>query len=181
MENLENKHLEQEVSEMNEQSKQQTEQATKNATALKHMNKRLSILGDTATEEDKNRLEDELKALDKLAHRQQRELRNLFRDQNREKQRTKKEQQTEYENFQKSIKEDYNSKVQHKEEELTKNREKLEELIHARCLRLVSRWHLMLQIFKSEDRDASNIKGHLPLTILSLPVEFNPYVAAFQS
>jgi hypothetical protein len=71
-------------------------------------------------------------------------------------------------------------KVQCKEEALQLNMSKLEMLIHNRTLRLVARWHLQLQIFKREDRDASTIKGPLSLTMLSLPDDFAPYVAAYQ-
>jgi hypothetical protein len=181
MEELENKHLEQELFEMNEQAEHTKEKATKNATALKHMNKRLSILGDNATPEEHKRLEEEMQALEKFAQRQQRDMRNLLREQNKEKHLLKKEKQREMEAFETSLKEDYELKIRHKEEELVKNMTKLEELIHARRMRLVARWHLTLQIFKREDRDASAIKGPLPLTLLCLPEEFAPYVAAYQS
>ena len=166
---------------MNEQTEQTKEKATKNATALKHMTKRLSILGENATAEERKRLEDELLALEKLAKVQQRDMRNLLREQNKEKHNLKKEQQRKLEALEASLKEDYNDKIKHKEEELRKNLTTLEELIHARCIRLVARWHLSLQIFKREDRDASTVKGPLPLTLLCLPEEFAPYVAAYHS
>jgi hypothetical protein len=173
--------LEQEVSEIDGQSDEQKEKATKNATALKHMTRRLSILGDKATNEERKRVEDELRALEKLAERQQRDMRNLFREQNKEKHNLKKEQQKELEALEKSLKEECDLKIKYKEEELEKNMSKLEELIHARCMRLVARWHLTLQIYKREDRDALAIKGPLPLTLLCLPDEFTPYVAAYHS
>jgi uncharacterized membrane protein len=166
---------------MNEQTEETKEKTTKNATALKHMTKRLSILGDNATVEERNRLEEEMLALEKLAKRQERDMRNLLREQNKEKHILKKEQQRKIEALEASLKEDYNDKIRHKETELLKNMTTLEELIHARCMRLVARWHLTLQIFKREDRDASNIKGPLPLTLLCLPEEFAPYVAAYHS
>jgi len=168
-EDLDNKHLNQELSSMNTQSEEQKEKAVKNATALKYVNKRLSILGDNATQDELNRLEEEMKSLDKLAVRQQRDMRNLFREQNREKKALEKDQQTELVTFEESLKEEHEEKIKHKEEELTRNMSRLEELIHARTLRLVARWHLMLQIFKRDDRDASTIKGPLPLTLLCLP------------
>jgi septal ring factor EnvC (AmiA/AmiB activator) len=166
---------------MNGHSEEKKEKATKNATALRHMTRRLSILGDKATIDELNRVEEEMKALDKLADRQQREMRNLLRVQTREMQALKKEQQKELENFEESLKEDSEQTVRYKEQELTSNMGKLEELIHARCMRLIARWHLMLQIYKRENRDASSLKGPLPLTMLCLPEEFTPYVAAYQS
>lgn len=180
VEELADKHIEQEIFETDNHADQQKEKATKTATALKHMNKRISILGDKATVEEIQRVEEETKALEKLADRQQRELRNLYRTQNKEKQDLKKVQQKELEELRTLLREECELKVQCKEEALQNNMAKLEKLIHARCLRLVARWYLQLQIFKREDRDASTIKGPLPLTMLNLPEDFTPYVAAYQ-
>jgi hypothetical protein len=66
-----------------------------------------------------------------------------------------------------------------KEGDLERNMRRLEELIHVRSMRLVARWHLMLQIYKTEDRDGMGLSEALPLGVLGLPEEFAGYVAAF--
>jgi hypothetical protein len=164
---------------MDDQKQQTSEETVKNATALKHLNRRLSFLGDNVTEAELNRLDDEKRALDKLALKQERDLQKLLRVQNREKLDIQRRQQKELEDFRISMKEDYDTRVREKLEELQKNMEKLEQLIHERSIRMVGRWYLQLQIFKREDKEVSYIKTPLPLSILGLPEEFGPYCAAY--
>jgi hypothetical protein len=179
IEALENKHVEQELGEIDEQKVETKEETIKNATALKHMHRRLSILGENATDDARNRLEDEKYKLNRLEQRQERELQKLLRIQNREKLILQRNQQNELADLTTSMREDHDLKVRHKHEELVKNATKLEALIHERALRLVARWHLQLQILKREEKELSWIKGPLPLSILRLPEEFGPYVSAY--
>jgi hypothetical protein len=174
-EELENKHLEQELFELDEQTAETEDQTTKNATALKHINKRIELLGEAATDAEKHVLDSEQHALDRLADKQQREIRNLHRFQYRERQDMLRTQQRELE----ELEEGSRTKMRTKTRDLEKNMRRLEELIHVRSMRLVARWHLMLQIYKTEDRDGMGLKGALPLSLLALPEEFVRYVAAY--
>jgi hypothetical protein len=179
LEELDNRHLEQEFGQIDDQKQQTTEETVKNATALKHLNRRLSLLGDNATDAELNRIEEETQALEKLAAKQERDNQKLLRVQNREKLDMQRQQQKEVEDLQISMKEDYEARVRDKQEELQKNMDKLEHLIHDRSIRMVGRWYLQLQVFKREDKDVSCIKAPLPLSILGLPEEFNPYCSAY--
>jgi hypothetical protein len=146
---------------------------------LKYIHHRLSILGENATADARNRLEDEIHKLNRLEQRQERQLHTLQRIQNREKLNLIRNQQNDLADLVASMQEDHNVKVRHKHEELVKNATRLEALIHERALRLVARWHLQLQILKTEEKELSWIKGPLPLTILRLSEEFGPYVSAY--
>jgi len=77
------------------------------------------------------------------------------------------------------LKNERDAKIRQKTRDFERNARKLEELIHIRSMRLVARWYLMLQIYKTEDRDGTGLKGSLPLSLLGLPEEFAPYVAAY--
>ncbi|KAF2674873.1 hypothetical protein BT63DRAFT_420130 [Microthyrium microscopicum] len=182
---MENKHLAQEITKMEEHTAQSAETKTKNVTALKHMNRRLSLLGESATETDHLRLAEEERALERSAARQERELRNLYRDQTREGHDSKRNQQKDLEDFERSLREDYDQQVKDKQAVLLDNQKKLEELIHARTLRLVSRWWLLLQIWKKTDGEkimmscGNVVNGPLPLGLLGLPEDFGPYITAF--
>ena len=149
------------------------------------MQKRLSLLGDQATEAERARVDEEKLALHRLAERQQREIRNLFRLQNREKMELKRQQQKEIEDFEQSLRESYREAVKEKQAVLQENMKRLEALIHARSVRLVSRWWMLLQIWKANEGEkimagaGSMVKGPLPLGLLGLPEDFASYVASF--
>jgi hypothetical protein len=169
--------LEQELFEIDEQTVVAADQAIKNATALKYIARRMDLLGEQATDIDHNAYISEARALDRLAEKHQRDIRNLHRFQYREKQDMQKNQLKEMEN----LREEAVLKIKTKESDLERNSRKLEELIHIRSMRLVARWHLMLQIYKTEDRDGISLKGALPLSLLGLPEEFAPYVGAYHA
>jgi hypothetical protein len=181
---MENKHLLQELSEEDEHTTQTAEEKTKNATALKYVRRRLEMLGEHATAAERSRLEEEKAALTKLAQRQQRDMRNLFRVQNREIMELKKAQQQELQEFERTLHDDYEEQIREKQAVLQRNMMKLEELIHARATKLVGRWWLLLQIWKKTQGERV-MKGHattqsaLPLTLFGLHEDFSPIVAAF--
>jgi hypothetical protein len=164
---------------MDEHTEQAKEEAIKNATALKYMQARLRLLGDTATAEDQQRLDDEKRAMEKLARLQQKDMRNLLRDQYREKLTLQRAHARELEELRRVMRDEDEGKMALREAKLQRDLDRLEELVHVRSLRLTARWHLTLQIFKQEDADAFSIRAALPLSILGLPEEFARYVAAF--
>jgi len=176
----------QEVSMEEEQAVKTAEESTKNATALKHMHRRISLLGERVTEFDLARLEDEKNALAKLNAKQERDVRNLHRIQYREKQDLEKTQREELEDFERMIREEYDEAVKVKEAELAANVKKLEKLIHKRSVRLVSRWWLMLQVWKKTEGErimmscGNVVPGPLPIGLLNLPEELGPYIMAFR-
>jgi hypothetical protein len=176
---LENRHLEVELIEMDEHAEQAKDEAVKNATALKYMQARLRLLGDAASPEDRQRLDDEERAMEKLARQQQREIRNLLRDQYREKLALSRAQARAREELARAAGEEARARGEAQRAELQRDLDRLEELVHVRSLRLTARWHMTLQIFKQEDPDAFSIKAALPLSILGLPEEFARYVAAY--
>jgi hypothetical protein len=165
--------------EMDAHAEQTRDEAVKNATALKYMQARMRLLGDAASPEDKQRLEDEERALEKLARRQLRDMRNLLRDQYREKLALAKEQTKRVGEMRRLVEDDEAGRREAERMDLQQDLDRLEELVHVRSLRLTARWHLTLQIFKQEDPDAFSIKAALPLSILGLPEEFARYVAAY--
>jgi hypothetical protein len=175
-EDQENKHLDQELSIVDEQNLETNEEMVKNRTALKYIERRMDMLGETATDSDRHIFMEEQRAIDRLSIKHQRQIRNLHRQQNKERHETLKAQQKELDDLQL----EYVMKVRQKTKDLERNSWKLEELIHVRSMRLVARWHLMLQIYKTEDRDGMGFKWALPLSLLGLPEEFAPFVAAYQ-
>jgi hypothetical protein len=164
---------------MDEHAEQAKDEAVKNATALKHMRARIALLGAAATDEDKRRLDEEEHAMEALALRQLREVRNLLRDQYREKLVVSREQARAVGELGRAVAEEARARREAQRAELQQDLDRLEELVHVRSLRLSARWHLTLQIFKQEDADAFSIKAALPLSILGLPEEFARYVNAY--
>jgi hypothetical protein len=172
IEQLENKHVERELSEIERLRLVMEDNAIRNTTALKHLNKRMSLLGNDVTPEQMRRFEEELNAMDRLEKQQDRELKTLIRNQEREKLDLRRQQEKELEKYGMSLDEDLDLQSRAKLVELDRNRVKLEELIEARRERLVARWYLRLQILKMEENDFTHIKVHLPLSILNLPRSF---------
>lgn len=182
---MENRHLLQELTSEEEHETQTEEEKIKNATALKYVGRRLEMLGGHATAQERARLEEEKVALIKLAQRQRSDMRNLFRDQNREKLELKKSQATELAAFERALHEDYGDQIREKQAVLSRNLMKLEELIHARAIKIVGRWWLLLQIWKKTqgERVMKHLSGApnsaMPLTLLGLHEDFAPIIAAF--
>jgi hypothetical protein len=148
------------------------DRAIRNATALKHLNKRMSLLGDDVTPEHRRRFDEELNALERLGEQQDRELQTTIRNQEREKLDLRRQQEKDVEDYSKSLDEDHEVQCKEKLAELEGNRLKLEELIEARKERLVGRWYLRLQILKMGDLDIAHIRDPLPLSMLNLPRSF---------
>jgi hypothetical protein len=143
------------------------------------------MLGEHATAQERARLEEERAALTKLANRQKRDIRNLFRDQNRELLELGRAHQKELEEFEQRLNEDYAEQIREKQAVLQRNMMKLEELIHARAIKLVGRWWLLLQIWKKTQGErvmktsGNTNNSALPLTLFGLHEDFAPLVAAF--
>jgi hypothetical protein len=146
--------------------------AVRNATALKHLNKRMSLLGNDVTPEHMRRFEEELNAMERLEKHQDRELQSLIRNQEREKLDLRRQQEKDLEDYRTRLDDDLELQSRVKLAELDRNRLKLEELIEARRERLVNRWHLRLQILKMEEKDIAHIKDALPLSLLNLSRSF---------
>jgi hypothetical protein len=172
VEQLENKHVERELSEIERLRLVMEDNAIRNATALKHLNKRMSLLGNDVTPEHMRRFKDELSAMDRLEKQQDRDLQKLIRNQEREKLDLRRQQEKELENYEKSLDEDLEVQSRTKLAELDGNRLKLEALIEARRERLVGRWYLRLQILKTGESDIAHINDPLPLSVLNLPRSF---------
>ena len=146
--------------------------SARNATALKFVRKRLSLLGEDATPEHHMRLEEETNAMDRLANRHQREMQALIRNQEREKLDLQRQQEKDVEDYHKSLDDDMAFSIRTKLDALGMNMVKLDDLIEDRKARLVSRWFIRLQIAKMEVPETSHVRGLLPLTTLELPSGF---------
>jgi hypothetical protein len=145
---------------------------TRNATALKHLNRRISLLGDDVTAENLRRFEEETTALERLEKQHDRQLQTMIRTQEREKLDLRRQQEKELEEYSISLDKDHEEFWERKLVELESNKRKLEDLIENRKERLVCRWYLRLQVLKMETEDISHIKDPLPLSILNLPKLF---------
>ncbi|TID16957.1 hypothetical protein E6O75_ATG09723 [Venturia nashicola] len=172
LEQLENRHVEKELEELERHRLATEDISARNATALKFVRKRLILLGEDATPEHHMRLEEETSAMERLARRHEREMQGLIRTQEREKLNLHRQQEKEVEDYQKSLDEDMASSVQTKLVALGMNMIKLDDLIEDRKARLASRWYIRLQIAKMEVPETALIRGPLPLTTLELPSGF---------
>jgi hypothetical protein len=169
---LENRHVEKELEELERHRLATEDSSARNATALKFVRKRLSLLGEDATPEHHMRLEEETNAMDRLASRHEREMQALIRNQEREKLDLQRKQEKDVEDYHKSLDEDMTFSMRTKLDALGMNMVKLNDLIEDRKARLVSRWYIRLQIAKMEVPATSHVRGPLPLTTLELPIGF---------
>jgi hypothetical protein len=169
---MENRHVEKELEEMERHRLAVEDSSARNATALKFVRKRLSLLGDDATPEHHMRLEEETNAMDRLASRHEREMQTLIRNQEREKLDLQRQQERDVEEYHKSLDDDMAFSIRTKMDALGMNMVKLDDLIEDRKARLVSRWFIRLQIAKMEMLETSHVRGPLPLTTLELPSGF---------
>jgi protein-tyrosine-phosphatase len=170
---MENRHLEQELAEIERLKLEKADSAAKNATALKHVHRRISLLGNEATEEHLRRFEEEANAMDELERRHKREMDALLRFQRRERLNLQREQTKELLDFRKKMKEEFDEASRTKRSELEQNMRKLDDTIRDRKSRLTAKWYLELQIFKQETAELrDSFIGPLPLRILGLPAEF---------
>jgi len=169
---LENRHVEKELEELERHRLATEDSSARNATALKFVRKRLSLLGEDATPEHHMRLEEETNAMDRLASRHEREMQALIRNQEREKLDLQRKQEKDVEDYHKSLDEDMVFSMRTKLDALGMNMVKLDDLIEDRKARLVSRWYIRLQIAKMDVPVTSHVRGPLPLTTLELPTGF---------
>ena len=148
------------------------ENAARNATALKHVVRRLALLGDEATPEHRHRLEEEQSALQRLARKHEGEMQRLVRYQERKKLELLRKQEKEFEDLSSSFERNLDALTKEKTTQLHINIAKLDDILEDRRAKLVGRWYLRLQIFKTKDKGAATIKPALPLSLLGLPQSF---------
>jgi hypothetical protein len=148
------------------------DKAGRNATAIKHLNKRMHLLKDSITKEHLARFEEELDAMDTLEKTQERDLQKFHLNQDREKMDLLRQQEKEVEELEKSLDEDNQVRWKAKQDQLVEDVLLLDGLIQERQCRLVERWFLQLQILKMENLEMAHIKEPLPLSILGLPSSF---------
>jgi hypothetical protein len=169
---MENRHVEKELAEMERHRLAMEDSSARNATALKYVRKRLSLLAHDATPEHRMRLEEETNAMERLAARHDREMQALIRNQEREKLDLQRQQEKEVEDYNKSLADEMTLSLRTKLDGLAMNMVILDDMIEERKTRLVSRWFLRLQIAKMEVPETAHIKAPLPLSLLELPPSF---------
>jgi hypothetical protein len=148
------------------------EHATRNATALKHVASRIALLGDEATPEHHQRLEEEQSALKRLANKHDNELRKLVRYQESKKLELQRKQAKDMEEMTRSLETGLVSQRKEKTAKLQHNISRLDELVEERRARLVARFFLRLQVLKCMSNDTVAIDLALPLSLLGLPTTF---------
>ena len=147
--------------------------ASKNATALKHVNRRISLLGEDATEEHLKRLEEEVTAMERLQEEHKREFGAMIRTQKRERLNLQRQLDRDVAQLRREMKKEFEDASRAKRNELETNMRRLETVIHERKSRLAAKWYIELQIFKQETGDLrDSIFGPLPLRLLGLPSGF---------
>ena len=146
--------------------------AARNATAVKHVASRIASLGDEATAEHHQRLEEEQSALKRLAKKHETEMRNLVRYQESKKLELLRKQEKDYEEMSKSLESGLVTQRKEKTAKLQHNINRLDELVEERRARLVARFFLRLQVLKCMSNDTIGIEPALPLSLLRLPAAF---------
>lgn len=144
----------------------------RNATALKHVSSRIAALGDDATPEHLQRLEEEQTALKRLARKHEVEMRNLVRYQDSKKLEMLRAQEKEYNETNKLLATGLENQRRDKAAKLQHNISRLDDLIEDRHSKLVARFFLRLQMLKVRSSDTVDIKTALPLSLLGLPPAF---------
>ncbi|KAF2436672.1 hypothetical protein EJ08DRAFT_156410 [Tothia fuscella] len=165
---LDNKHASREFAEIQRLEEVQADFAIRNATALKHLQCRMSSLGDNVTRPELKRLNDETYAMEHLAKRHEHELEVFKRKQDREKLDLAREQQRELAAYTRNIDEKTEELRNIKLAALKDDTIKLAELVDERKYRLVARWFLRLQIVKMEIPELRDIKEPIPLRALEI-------------
>ncbi|KAF2397492.1 hypothetical protein EJ06DRAFT_151520 [Trichodelitschia bisporula] len=171
LEQLETRHLERELAESERQRAVREEYAARNATALKYVNRRLSLLGEAATSDQRSRLADEEGGVERMAAKHGREMRALLRAQERERLDLQREQERELAEFRTELEGNIEENYRGKREGLRVNQIRLEGLVEERRERMVARWFLRLQAFKMEDPELRP-GPPLPLALLECPEGF---------
>ena len=144
----------------------------RNATAVKHVASRIALLGDEATAEHHQRLEEEQSALKRLAKKHDKDMQNLVRYQESKKLELLRKQEKDLEEMSKSLETGLVNQRKDKTSKLQHNITRLDELVEDRRARLVARWFLKLQVLKCMSNDTVAIEPALPLSLLGLPPAF---------
>lgn len=175
MDSLETKHVAKELELKEAQKKEEQEMAEKNATALKHVTKRLSMLGDAATYEDRKRLFEEQETMNELKRKHARDLASLRRTNARQRLDMERRQQTELDHVHPRFQAKFVSRSAPRYPRLKQDMSELAIFLHERRSRLLARWFNQLQKFKADTPSLSGIDAPLPLNLLTLPDEFMAY------
>lgn len=157
------------------QKAEEQEMAERNATALKHVTRRLSILGDAATYEDRKRLFEEQETMNELKRKHARDLASLRRTNARQRLDLERKQQTELDHVHPRFQAKFVSRAAPRYRRLKLDMSELTVFLHERRSRLLARWYIQLQKFKAETSSLSCIDAALPLNLLTLPNEFMAY------
>lgn len=169
---MEDRHAEKELIVEESLRDKMEENAAWNATAVKHVARRIALLGDNATPEHMQRLEEEQTALNRLAKRHEVDMRNLVRYQESKKLELLRKQEKEYDELSQTLVRELEVSRKDKTSQLQTNISKLDELLEERRARIVARWFLRLQMLKSMSNDTAAVEAALPLSILVLPSAF---------
>jgi len=175
MDTLETRHVAKEIDLKEAQRKEEQEMAERNATALKHVTKRLSFLGDSATYEDRKRLFEEQETMNELKRRHARDLNTLHRTNERQRLDLERKQQTELDHVHPRYQAKFLSRAAPRYPRLKQDKNDLNIFLHQRRNRLLARWYNQLQKFKAETPSLCGIDTTLPLNLLTLPDEFMAY------
>jgi len=175
MDALETRHVVKELDLKETQRKEEQEMAERNATALKHVTKRLSFLGDTATYEDRKRLSEEQETMNELKRKHVSDLNTFYRANARQRLDLERKQQTALDNVHPQFQAKFLSRAAPRYPRLKQDKTDLNVFLHQRRNRLLARWYNQLQKFKAETPSLSGIDAALPLNLLILPSEFMAY------
>ena len=172
MDALETRQAAKELQVKDMQKVEKDEMAERNATALKHVNRRLSILGDAATYEDRKRLFEEQEMMNELSRKHARDLAILRRTHERQRLDLERKQQNQLGHVHTRFQAKFESRVAPRYPRLRDDMAELTSLLQSRRNRLLARWYIQLQKFKAETPSLSSIEVALPLNLLTFPDEF---------
>lgn len=175
MDTLDTRHVAKELELKELQKAEEQEMAERNATALKHVTRRLSILGDAATYEDRKRLFEEQETMNELKRKHARDLASLRRTNGRQRLDLERKQQTELDHVHPRFQAKFVSRAAPRYPRLKQDMSDLAATLHQRRSRLLARWYIQLQKFKAETPNLRSIDAALPLNLLTLPDEFMAY------
>lgn len=172
MDALETRQAAKELQVKDMQNVEKDDMAERNATALKHVNRRLSILGDTATFEDKKRLIEEQEMMNELSRKHTRDLASLRRIHERQRLDLERKQQSQLSLVHTRFQSKFESRAAPRYPRLKDDMAELTNLLRSSRNRLLARWYIQLQKFKAETPSLHRIEAALPLNLLTLPDEF---------
>ena len=172
MDALETRQAAKELQVRDMQKVEKDEMAERNAIALKHVNRRLSILGDAATHEDKKRLFEEQEMMNELSRKHARDLASLRRTHERQRLDLERKQQNQLDHVHTRFQAKFESRIAPRYPRLKEDMAELTNHLRSSKNRLLARWYVQLQRFKAETPTLRNIVSALPLNLLTLSDEF---------